>query len=422
MASETLVKPGTSLAAFFRDLSAPEQRAFWACFVGWALDALDYMIYPLVIGTIIALWHVERGVAGLAVTLTLLVSSLGGWLAGFLSDRIGRVRTLQITVLWFAAFTLLCALAQNFAELMTLRGLLGLGFGGEWAAGAVLIGETVRPAFRGRAVGMVQAGWAVGWGVAVLFQAVCYAALPPDIAWRWMFGLGAIPALAVFLLRRYVDEPPIAVQARRQTAEPASMLEIFSPALLRTTLLTALLCTGAQGGYYAITTWLPTFLRTERHLTVVHSTLYLALLIIGSFIGYVGGAWLADRIGRRRLFVLSSILAALLVIAYTNLPISNEQMLFLGFPLGICASAYFSGIGAFLTELFPTRLRGAGLGFAYNFGRGLGALFPALVGFLSAHIPLSTAISIFAVAAYALLLAGALALPENRGKILSADG
>jgi MFS family permease len=97
-------------------------------------------------------------------------------------------------------------------------------------------------------------------------------------------------------------------------------------------------------------------------------------------------------------------------------------MLFLGFPLGICASAYFSGIGAFLTELFPTRLRGAGLGFAYNFGRGLGALFPALVGFLSAHIPLSTAISIFAVAAYALLLAGALALPETRGKILSADG
>jgi MFS family permease len=237
-----------------------------------------------------------------------------------------------------------------------------------------------------------------------------------------MFGLGAIPALAVFLLRRYVDEPPIAVQARRQTAQPASMLEIFSPALLRTTLLTALLCTGAQGGYYAITTWLPTFLRTERHLTVVHSTFYLALLIIGSFIGYVGGAWLADRIGRRRLFVLSSILAALLVIAYTNLPISNEQMLFLGFPLGICASAYFSGIGAFLTELFPTRLRGAGLGFAYNFGRGLGALFPALVGFLSAHSPLSTAISIFAVAAYALLLAGALALPETRGKILSADG
>jgi len=179
-----------------------------------------------------------------------------------------------------------------------------------------------------------------------------------------------------------------------------------------------LLCTGAQGGYYAITTWLPTFLRTERGLTVVGSTGYLALLIVGSFIGYVWGAYLADHIGRRKLFMVFAVLASLLVVAYTQLPISNQWMLFLGFPLGICASAYFSGIGAFLTELFPTRLRGSGQGFAYNFGRGIGALFPALVGYLSAAMPLSKAIAIFAVIAYGLLLIGALLLPETRGKEL----
>jgi MFS family permease len=410
-----------SLTGFFRNMTVRERRTFWACFLGWALDAMDFMIYPLVIGTIIAMWQVDRGIAGLAVTVTLVVSALGGWLAGYLSDRIGRVRTLQITILWFSVFTVLCAFAQNFEQLMILRAFLGLGFGGEWAAGAVLIGETIRAQYRGRAVGTVQSGWAVGWGAAVLLQAICYSLLPAEEAWRWMFALGAVPALLIFFLRRYVEEPEISAHARTSEEwkqDRPGIFEIFSPDILRTTLFSALLCTGAQGGYYAITTWLPTYLRAERGLTVVGSTGYLALLILGSFIGYVWGAYLADRIGRRMLFIVFSVLASLLVIAYTQLPISNQMMLYLGFPLGICASAYFSGIGAFLTELFPTRLRGSGQGFAYNFGRGIGALFPALVGFLSTTMPLSQAIAVFAVAAYGLLFIGALLLPETRGKEL----
>jgi MFS family permease len=415
----------STLTGFFKDMNPGERRTFWACFLGWSLDAMDFMIYPLVIGTIIAMWQVERGMAGLSVTVTLVVSAFGGWLAGYLSDRIGRVRTLQITVLWFSIFTLLCAFAQNFEQLMVLRALLGLGFGGEWAAGAVLIGETIRAKYRGRAVGMVQSGWAVGWGAAVLLQAACYTLIAPEQAWRWMFALGAVPALLIFFLRRYVREPEVSETTRKlgeKKEDRPGLLEIFSSGLLKTTLLSALLCTGAQGGYYAVMTWLPTYLRTERGLTVVGSTGYLALLILGSFVGYVWGAYLADRIGRRKLFILFAVLASLLVVAYTQLPIANQWMLFLGFPLGICASAYLSGIGAFLTELFPSRLRGSGQGFAYNFGRGIGALFPALVGFLSASMPLSRAIAIFAVAAYGLLLAGALLLPETRGKELHPNG
>src|SRR5688572_29582129 len=134
----------TRLFSFYPAMTGPERRTFWACFMGWMLDGMDFMIYPLVIGTIIGLWQVERGTAGLAVTLTLLFSAIGGWAAGYLSDRIGRVRTLQITILWFSLFSLLCAFAQDFTQLMIGRALLGLGFGGEWAAGAVLIGETIR--------------------------------------------------------------------------------------------------------------------------------------------------------------------------------------------------------------------------------------------------------------------------------------
>src|ERR1700731_1882307 len=165
----------TSLLAFYRDMNLPERRTFWACASGWALDGMDFMIYPLVIGTIIALWKVDPGTAGLAGTVTLLASAIGGWLGGYLADRIGPRKNLQLTILWFSFFSLLCAFGQNFDQLLIARALLGLGFGGEWAAGAVLMGEAIRPQYRGGAVGSGQSGWAVGWGLAGLSQAVLFS-------------------------------------------------------------------------------------------------------------------------------------------------------------------------------------------------------------------------------------------------------
>src|SRR3982751_1138493 len=203
----------TSLLAFYRDMNAPERRTFWACAAGWALDGMDFMIYPLVIGTIIALWKVDAGSAGLAGTVTLLASAIGGWLGGYLSDHIGRVRTLQITIIWFSFFSLVCAVVQNFEQLLIARAVLGLGFGGEWAAGAVLMGETIRPEYRGRAVGSIQSGWAVGWGLAVLLQAILFSLLPAATAWRAMFAIGILPALLIFYVRRFVEEPAVAREA-----------------------------------------------------------------------------------------------------------------------------------------------------------------------------------------------------------------
>jgi MFS family permease len=424
-AIETVAIDDSSLLAFYRDMSLPERRTFWACAAGWALDGMDFMIYPLVIGTIIALWKVDPGYAGLAGTVTLLSSAIGGWLGGYLADRIGRVRTLQFTILWFSFFSLVCALVQNFDQLLIARAVLGLGFGGEWAAGAVLMGEAIRPQYRGRAVGSVQSGWAVGWGLAVLAQAILFSVLPPESAWRWMFVIGALPALLVFYLRRYVTEPEVAAATRMREAQAGNqpqLWEIFSGPVLKTTILASLVATGCQGGYYAITFWVPRFLTTERKLSIVSSTGYLSALIIGSFVGYLVGAWLADRIGRRNLFLIFSLGAIAVVLLYTQLTLSNQVLWVLGFPLGFFASGYFSGMGAFLTELYPTRLRGSGQGFCYNFGRGIGALFPYLVGALSASTSLANAIAIFAVAAYALFFIAAYALPETRGRVLQVGG
>lgn len=422
---ETATIEDTSLLAFYRDMNQAERRTFWACASGWALDGMDFMIYPLVIGTIIALWKVDAGSAGFAGTVTLLASAIGGWLGGYLADRIGRVKTLQFTILWFSFFSLLCALARNFDQLLIARAVLGLGFGGEWAAGAVLMGEAIRPQFRGRAVGSVQSGWAVGWGLAVLAQAVLFSLMPAQVAWRWMFVIGAVPALLVFYLRRYVTEPEIAAATHAKlsaSGDRPALWEIFSGPILKTTILASLLGTGCQGGYYAVTFWVPQFLTKERHLSIVGSTGYLAALIIGSFAGYLVGAWLADRIGRRNLFLIFSLGAIAIVLLYTQLPLNNEILWVLGFPLGFFASGYFSGVGAFLTELYPTRLRGSGQGFCYNFGRGIGALFPFLVGWLSTTTSLANAIAIFAVAAYAVFFLAAFALPETRGRVLHADG
>ncbi len=415
-------QPGVAAPAKQRpwvlDLTAGERGTLVATFGGWALDGMDVMVYSFVIPTLIAAWHISKGQAGLLGTAALLISAVGGWLAGLLADRFGRVRVLQITILWFAFFTFLSGFTNSFWQLLMTRGLQGLGFGGEWAVGSVLMGEAIRAQHRGKAVGTVQGGWAVGWGIAAICYTVLFSVLPAAIAWRAMFWIGILPALLVFYIRRNVPEPEVFSQTRARVGEGSHFLEIFSPALLKTTFLTAMLATGAQGGYYAITTWLPTFLKTSRGLSVLNTGGYLFVVIVGSFVGYMVSAWLADRLGRKRTLILFAVCSFLTVTAYTFLPISNSLMLVLGFPLGFFASGSFSPMGAFFTELFPSRLRGSGQGFSYNYGRAIGALFPTSVGYLSARISLGHAISAFAVTAYLVMILAVLLLPETRGKEL----
>jgi MFS family permease len=405
---------------WYRELGAAERRTFWACFGGWALDALDVQIYSFVIPALIALWHITAAQAGLLATSTLVISAFGGWLAGMLADRIGRARLLMITIAWFAFFTFLSGLTQNFEQLLMVRGLQGLGFGGEWAAGSVLIGEVIRAEHRGKAVGTVQSAWAWGWAGAALIATILFSALPQAVAWRALFFVGILPALLVFYIRAYVSEPEVFRRANA-TASRRGTLEIFGPDLWPTTVLAAVLTTGAQGGYYAITTFLPTFLRGERHLTVLGTGGYLAVIIVGSWVGYVVSAYLADGVGRRKNFFIFAIGSFLVAIAYTQLQISNALMLVLGFPLGFFASGIFSGMGPVLTELFPTSVRGAGQGFCYNFGRGIGAFFPTLVGILSASAGLGVAIGVFAAICYAIVIVAAALLPETRGRALLAN-
>ena len=418
------VETDTHPTRWYSEMTPVGKRTFWACIGGWMMDAMDVQIYSFVIPTIIAAFAITNADAGLIGTATLLTSAFGGWFAGALSDRFGRMRALQITILWFAFFTFLCGFAQNYTQLFIFRALMGFGFGGEWACAAVLVGEVIRPQSRGKAVGAMQSGWAVGWAIALLLYLVFFTFLPKETAWRALFWVGITPALLVFYIRRYVEEPEVFQATQKNLSAEgtqANFLEIFSPAILKTTVLTSLLTTGAQGGYYAITIWLPTFLRTERKLTVIGTSGYIAIIILGSLIGYWVSAWLADRIGRRSNFILFAICSIITVMLYTQLPVDDTTMLFLGFPLGFFASGIFSGMGSFLTELFPTRMRGSGQGFAYNFGRGIAALNPFFVGLLSATLPLGQSIGVFAIIAYGIVILAASLLPETKGRVLTAE-
>jgi MFS family permease len=406
------------MLAWFSDLSPRERRTMGACFGGWSLDALDVQIFSFVIPSLLALWKISAGEAGELATITLLISAFGGWIAGAMADRFGRVRVLQVTILWYAVFTFLCGFAQNFEQLFIFRALQGFGFGGEWAAGAVLMGEVIRDKYRGRAVGIVQTGWSIGWGAAALLYTILIATLPEEYAWRTLFWFGIAPAALVFWIRRFVEEPEL----NQRRAAPTNIWHIFSalkPPYLSTTWRVAMMVAGAQGGSYALTIWLPTYLKTVRGISSVGTGSYLMVLILGAFFGFVSGAYLADGIGRKPTFVISAVGSVALTIVYLFAPLSNEWILLVGFLLGYVSLIMFSPMGTFMTELYPTAVRGVGQGFCYNAGRGIGALFPALVGFLSGRLGLGMAIAIFSLGAYGVMIVALLLLPETRGRSLA---
>jgi MFS family permease len=283
--------------------------------------------------------------------------------------------------------------------------------------------EVIDKRIRGRVVGSVQGGWSVGYGAAVLLFTLVFSIAPPEVAWRYLFGLGLLPALFVLWIRRYVEEPELFREMK--SAEPPrsklQFLEIFGPSLRRRTLLASMLAAGGLGGNYVTLTWLPTYLKSVLHLSVLGTGGYLGINICGSFLGYLISAHLSDWLGRRKTFVIMACAAAVTVASYTFLPLSNTVALLLGFPLGFFQSGIIAGMGATFAELFPTRVRATGQGFSYNTGRAVGSMVPALVGVAAAGIGLGQAMGMCAACAYVLVLVASAFLPETRGRELESS-
>jgi MFS family permease len=410
--------PDVERPTAWRGALLPDERhVLKASWSGWVLDGMDTQMYSFVIPTLIAMWGISRAQAGAIGTTMLMTSAVGGWIAGYLSDRIGRVRTLQLTILWFAFFSFISGIVQNFDQLIVARGLMGLGFGGEYAAGAVLLSESVRQSMRGKAIGVNATGFAVGWGAAAILFTVVFSILKPALAWRVLFIFGVLPALLVIYVRRYVKEPEVYRNAIANDSHAKhGPFEIFKPSLLRPTVICSILSTGSQGAYFAISSWLPAFLSHERGLNVAGTGAYVLVTVAGSFFGYLVAAWLSDRVGRRGSIAIFGVCSIIMTLLYTLVPANDLLLLVLGFPLGFFAAGALSVLPALYTETFPTYCRGLSLGFVHNFGRATGSLLPFLVGVFSQRVGLGISFGAFAAGGFTLMVISALCLPETRDR------
>jgi MFS family permease len=403
---------------WYRELTRRERNTFWGCFAGWAVDAMDAQLFSFVLPVLITAWGLSTAEAGYLATATLLSAAIGGWACGYLADRFGRARVMQFTILWFSVFTLIAGLVQNFDQLIIVRVLQGLGFGGEWAAGAVLMGEIIRPSHRGKAVGSVQSGFGIGWSVASLLAGVVLAHVPSAYGWRVLLIIGVLPGLLVLFLRRTLDEPELFKQTRAAIAAEGrgpGLGAIFRPEVRWVTVKASLLAFGVVGVGGAIVNWLPTFMKTVRELSPSASGYYLFLVTGGSFFGFLASAYLADVIGRRRTFQLFLACSWLVTITYMFLPLSGWPLIVMGVPFGFFTIGNYATLGPYFTELFPTAVRGSGQSFAYNFGKAAGALAVSCIGILAQWITLAEAIGLIALLGYSIAIVVTLLLPETKG-------
>lgn len=405
------------MLSWTESITSAQWKTLAAAGLGWMLDALDVMLYAFALGAIRAEFGLDAAQAGALASVTLLASAAGGILFGFLADRIGRARTLIVSILVYSVFTALTATSRGVAELVLWRALVGIGLGGEWSAGSVLVAESWPARHRGKAIGLMQSGWAVGYAAAALLA----AAILPAFGWRVLFALGIVPALFTLWIRRNVPEPLIwRSSARRPLRDARSLLRapLFGRVVVSTAVATSLLF-----AYWGLFTWVPSYLAGSRGaggagLGIVKSSFWIVAMQAGAFLGYTSFGFLADRFGRRPTFQAFVVGAAVLVPAYGLLARSAAALLVLGPLVGFFGHGYFSVFGAMLSELFPSAIRGTAQGLCYNAGRAASALAPFTIGAIADSFGLGTALA--STSAFFLLGAALiLLLPETRGEELS---
>jgi len=400
--------------AWFRDAPASARRSLLAAWLGWMLDAFDVMLYALVIGALIREFGLSKTSAGLLGSMTLVASGFGGVLFGLLADRYGRRPALVASVLVYSVFTFACGLSQSIWQLGLCRFLLGFGMGGEWTSGAVLVSETWPDAHRGKALGLMQSAWSIGYALAALAAAL----ILPRFGWRVVFYIGLAPALLALWARRGVDESPVWLASRGAVREARPIRAIFGAEYRRYTLLLLALSLMTLVAYWGLNLWIPAYLSLSEAQggmglgTWATSTL-VVIIQAGTFFGYVSFGYVADRFGRRRSFVTYLLVAAVMIFVFAGVRDPVALAVF-GPITTFFGTGFFSGFAPVAAELYPTAIRATAQGFTFNMGRIGSAVAPFLIGSLAETRGFGLAFALLAVA----LLVGAstwIWLPETRG-------
>jgi MFS family permease len=395
------------------EVDAYARKALVASTLGYAMDGFDLLILGFILGPLAAGLHLSRPEAGSLVTWTLVGAVIGGLTAGALSDRYGRVRVLSWTILVFAGFTALCALAQSYWDLLVYRTIAGIGLGGEFGIGMALAAEAWPASKRARATSYVGLGWQAG----VLVAAFLTPLLLPYIGWRGMFVVGVIPALLAFGIRRFVGEPALFLDAqKKQPINPYSVL--FADREATAASIGIAIMTSVQNfGYYATMIWLPSYLSTQLGFSLTQSALWISATILGGAVGMLIFGFMADRVGRKPLFIAFQIGAAIMAMVFPNVTQPNLLLLVAGIS-GIFLSGMIGGYGALIAESYPTQGRSTAQNVLFNFGRGVGGFGPLVIGLLATQYSLATALSFLVVIWIVDVLATAFLIKERKGEPL----
>jgi MFS family permease len=420
----------SATAATFSQTTVAQRRTLLAASLGWMLDAFDTMLYALVLTHIMRDLGMSKGTSGFLATLTLLASGIGGVLFGFIADRIGRKRALMLSILTYSLCSFASGLATSVVVLAVFRFILGLGMGGEWNTGATLVAETWPTELRAKAISVVQSSWAIGYALAALVAGIVLH----YTSWRMVFFVGVLPALVTLWIQSRVPESEMwkedhrlaedskRVAEAQASYEHNSFLRIFQQPFRRYTF--ALLFANFFGmfAWWGLFTWLPPYLSLPvsqggRGFGVTGVTgLLVALNLFGMFPGYASFGWVADHLGRRRSFLLYTVIAAILVPLYAAAR-QPWLILVLGTVTAFFGTGFFSGSGIIGSEIFPTRLRARALGFTYNGARTMSSIAPYVIGRVGQVKGLSWAFYLCSAAFFLSTLA-ATQLPETRGKTL----
>ena len=408
----------TELFAWWREGTPEGRRAIAAAGLGWMLDAFDVTLFALVLPAIRQELGLSTAAGGALGSVALLAAAAGGVGFGWFADRFGRTRALMLSVILYSVFTAACGLATTFAQFVVFRIFLGLGMGGEWASGAALVSETWSAAHRGKALALMQSGWAIGYALAA---AVNYL-VQPAFGWRAVFFVGILPAFLTIWVRRHVREPEIWQRAQREAPRGSTLRRLFARDLAPLTVALTLMNACCLFGWWSFNLWLPSYLQEPESrgglgLQMLSSSALIVFMQLGMWLGYITFGFVSDRIGRKRTYVAYLLAAALLLFLYVSVR-SPLALLVLGPFVAFFATGYFSGFGAVTAEIFPTPIRATAQGFTYNVGRIVSAAAPFTVGTLAQTQGFSVALSISSLA---FLLAALMWtwIPETRGRQLA---
>jgi len=421
---------------WYREVNREQWKAFVATFLGWLLDAFDFTILTFILIDIQQSFTVDRALAGALGTVTLMFRLVGGLGAGMMADRYGRKLPLMLSILWYALFAFLSGFSTSYAMLFAFRALFGIGMGGPWAAGMPLALEHWPTRLRGLASGLLQGGWFWGYLLAALtFHYVypLFSGLPDPLSdaegstlgWRVMFWVGGVPALLVLWIRSGVAESPVWLARQRHlresgadhAAERASIRQLLRPDLLWATVQASILMGAFMFSYYSLSFWYPTFLRELGREP-------LGYLLAFNLAGVAGmalwGAASETRLGRRGAIAAAALTGVAAIPAYVGAE-ADTTLAIGAVVMGFCGGGVWGMAPSYLTERFPTAVRGVGPGLSYHVGAALGSLTPFVLGRLQDGGMTTASAMMVCIAASGLLVAAVVWLgPETRGRRFTA--